>query len=106
MAEVKLLTWFNPPYSANVRNNVGKEFLNLLNRAFPQSSPLHNSADSQVITQVHAKYGTSCGKAKYETVERRSKYPHKHKNAIAGGDPQIAQRKVNAKPKGLYIEQQ
>ena len=35
------MTWFNPPFSSNVRSNVGKEFLKLVDRAFPPSNPLH-----------------------------------------------------------------
>ena len=34
------ITWFNPPFSMNVRTNIGKEFLNLLDKAFPPDNPL------------------------------------------------------------------
>ena len=37
----KPVTWFNPPFSSNVKSNVGKEFLKLVDRAFPPSNPLH-----------------------------------------------------------------
>ena len=33
--------WFNPPYSVHVKTNVGKEFLKLVDTAFPPSNPLH-----------------------------------------------------------------
>ena len=29
------VVWFNPPYSLNVQTNVGREFLNLLDKHFP-----------------------------------------------------------------------
>ena len=35
------VTWFNPPYSNHVSTNVGKEFLKLVDTAFPPSKPLH-----------------------------------------------------------------
>ena len=35
------ITWFNPPYSKNVKTNVGKHFLSLINHHFPKSNPLH-----------------------------------------------------------------
>ena len=37
----KKVTWFNPPYSVHVKSSVGKEFLSLVDRAFPPSNPLH-----------------------------------------------------------------
>ena len=37
----KTVTWFNPPFSKNVKTNIGKEFLKLLDTAFPLSNPLH-----------------------------------------------------------------
>ena len=37
----KKVTWFNPPYSMHVKTNVGKEFLRLVDTAFPPSNPLH-----------------------------------------------------------------
>lgn len=35
------ILWYNPPYSKNVATNVGKEFFKLLDRHFPEKSPLH-----------------------------------------------------------------
>ena len=29
------ITWFNPPYSAAIRTNIGKEFFNLVSKSFP-----------------------------------------------------------------------
>ena len=30
------IIWFNPPFSSNVKTNVGKQFLSLLQKHFPQ----------------------------------------------------------------------
>ena len=35
------ITWFNPPYSQNVKTKVGKSFLTLIDKNFPKSNPLH-----------------------------------------------------------------
>ena len=33
------ISWFNPPYNATVRTNVGAEFLKLLDTCFPKYHP-------------------------------------------------------------------
>ena len=35
------ILWYNPPYSKNVKTNVGKCFLSLIDQHFPKSNPLH-----------------------------------------------------------------
>ena len=35
------ITWFNPPYSANVATNIGHKFLQLIDECFPKDHPLH-----------------------------------------------------------------
>ena len=42
-------TWFNPPYSANVKSNVGRDFLKLIDTAFPTSNPLHKLFTRQTV---------------------------------------------------------
>ena len=39
----KKVTWFNPPYSVNVKTNVGKEFLCLIDKHFPNGHALHST---------------------------------------------------------------
>ena len=34
------VVWFNPPYNKNVRTNIGKEFISLINRSFPAGHKL------------------------------------------------------------------
>ena len=43
------VTWFNPPYSANVKSNVGRDFLRLLDNAFPSFNPLHKLFTRQTV---------------------------------------------------------
>ena len=35
------ILWYNPPFSKNVKTNVGKCFLSLIDQHFPRSNPLH-----------------------------------------------------------------
>ena len=41
--------WFNPPWSANVKTPVGKMFLDLVNRFFPHSHPLHKEFNRNTL---------------------------------------------------------
>jgi hypothetical protein len=45
----KRVIWFNPPYSMNVETNVGKEFLNLLDKHFPKNKPLHKIMNRNTV---------------------------------------------------------
>jgi hypothetical protein len=35
------ITWFNPPFSTTVETNVARKFLDLLDKHFPPTNPLH-----------------------------------------------------------------
>ena len=35
------IIWFNPPYSSNISTSIGKSFLRILDRDFPESHKLH-----------------------------------------------------------------
>ena len=43
------ITWFNPPFSANVKSNIGKDFLKLIDSAFPATNPLHKLFSRQTV---------------------------------------------------------
>ena len=43
------VTWFNPPFSANVKSNIGKDFLKLVDSAFPATNPLHKLFSRQTV---------------------------------------------------------
>ena len=62
------IIYFNPPYSANVRTNVGKEFLNLIDR-FPADNPL-----KKLITRQTVKVSYCCMPSMAQAVAR-----HNHK---------------------------
>ena len=33
--------WYNPPWNSNVKTNLGRRFLNIVDRCFPKNHPLH-----------------------------------------------------------------
>ena len=51
----KEVIWFNPPFSLNVKTNIGKEFLKLIEKAFPVGSPLR-----KVFNRSTLKIGYKC----------------------------------------------
>ena len=38
---IKEKSWYNPPWNANVNTNLGRKFLNIIDRCFPNGHPLH-----------------------------------------------------------------
>ena len=49
------IIWFNPPFSKNVGTNVGRNFLNLIDKHFPASNPLH-----KIFNRNSVKVSYSC----------------------------------------------
>ena len=43
------IIWFNPPFSMNVKTNVGKTFLKLLQRHFPKRHPMHKMLNRNTV---------------------------------------------------------
>ena len=43
------ITWFNPPYSVNVKTNVAHEFLLLIDKHFPKGHHLHSTMNRNTI---------------------------------------------------------
>ena len=60
--------WFNPPYSIHVKSNVGKEFLKLVDSAFPPSNPLH-----KIFNRHTLKLSYRCMPNMAQTVARQNK---------------------------------
>ena len=64
------ITWFNPPYSANLRMNLGQRFLQLLNDCFPPTHPLHKICNRNTI------------KLSYSCLPSMERIIHSHNNRI------------------------
>jgi hypothetical protein len=43
------ITWFNPPYSANVSTSVGAKFLKIIDSCFPQTHILHKIINRNIV---------------------------------------------------------
>ena len=43
------IIWYNPPYSKNVKTNIGKEFLKIVKRNFPKRNKLHKIFNKNTI---------------------------------------------------------
>lgn len=43
------IIWFNPPFSMNVKTNIGQSFLNLVKKHFPPESVLHKIFNRNTI---------------------------------------------------------
>ena len=35
------ITWYNPPFASNVKTNLGRKFLQIVDKCFPKNHPLH-----------------------------------------------------------------
>ena len=49
------VTWFNPPFAANLSTNLGRKFLNLIEKHFPKERPL-----SKIVNKHTVKLSYSC----------------------------------------------
>jgi hypothetical protein len=48
------IIWFNPPYGKNVVTNIGKTFLQLIDKHFPKSSRLHKIFNRNSIKIIYS----------------------------------------------------
>ena len=52
------IIWFNPPYSMNVKTNIGKIFLQLLEKHFPRHNDLHKIFNKNSVTVTYSCMGS------------------------------------------------
>ena len=76
------ITWFNPPFSLNVKTNIGKIFLQLIKECFPRNHILHKICNRNTL------------KISYRTMPNMGRHISKHNN-------QILQQKLVEKNPGL-----
>ena len=43
------ITWFNPPFSVNVKTKIGDKFLRALDKCFPSNHPLHKIVNRNTV---------------------------------------------------------
>ena len=49
------ILYFNPPFNKNLKTNIGKEFLKIIDKNFPKDNPLH-----KIINRKNVKLSYSC----------------------------------------------
>ena len=64
---------FNPPWSSNIRTNVGGKFISLVKKHFPKSSPLHSIFNTKKL------------KVSYRTTPNMSSVIKAHNKKILSG---------------------
>ena len=62
------IIWLNPPYSKNVRTNVARDFLKLMDKHFPKTSSLHKIFNRNMI-----KVSYSCMNNVKSVISRHNK---------------------------------
>ena len=67
--------WFNPPWSHNVKTNVGKQFLAIIKETFPTTHPLHKYCNRNTI------------KLSYRCMNNMKREISRHNNNLLNGNP-------------------
>ena len=70
------IIWYNPPYSMNVETNVGRTFLNLIRKHFPDGHRLHKIFNKNTL------------KVSYSCMESIGKIIKSHNAKVGKGDRQ------------------
>ena len=101
------IIWFNPPYNKYISSNIGRDFLNLISKHFPNKSPL------VTIFNKNIKISYSCtnnvAQIIIKTYKKKSHPPTAHHNpttdAIVGSKVH-APYQINAYIQTPYIKPQ
>ena len=64
------VTWYNPPYSAGLKTNLGNQFLKLVDKNFPKNNALHAILNRRTI------------KVSYSCTDSIGKIMHRHNRKI------------------------
>ena len=81
------MVWFNPPWAANVKTNVGGKFLKLINKHFPKQNPL-----SKVINR-------NTVKVSYRTTPNLKRIISAHNAKILRKNDQKTEKSCNCRTK-------
>ena len=68
------VTWFNPPFSKNVKTNIGKQFLAIIRETFPNTHPLHKICNTNTI------------KISYRCMNNMKREVSRHNNKLLNGN--------------------
>lgn len=90
------ILWFNPPFSKNVRTNVGRRFLQLVCKHFPKSSRL-----SKIFNRNTLKVSYSCMPNVAAVIASSNKRLTNNRNMNTGAKPCNCRDKRNCPLNGL-----
>ena len=79
------ITWFNPPYSKDVKTDIGKNFLKLIDTCFPPSNILHKVLNRNTV------------KISYSCMENMKQIISKHNKIVTENDQLINIKTANEK---------
>ena len=68
------VTWFNPPFSKNVKTNIGKQFLAIIRETFPRTHPLYKICNTNTI------------KISYRCMNNMKREVSRHNNQLLNGN--------------------
>ena len=63
------ITWYNPPFISNVRTNLAKKFLHIVDKCFPENHPLH-----KIFNRHTLKLSYSCMPNTRSAISSHDKY--------------------------------
>ena len=92
--------WYNPPWNANVKTNLGRKFINIIDRCFPNEHPLHKIFDKHTLK-------LSCIRASSRHTTRQSyqiSTSHKHKQVTKNAT--VEKKMENASHKMSFTKPQ
>ena len=87
------ITWFNPPFSDNVTTNIGKQFLNLIDKCFPKGHQLH-----KILNRNTVKVSYGCMPNIQQIISSHNKSIVKKNNTEETPKPNCNCRKDNVCP--------
>ena len=81
------IIWFNPPFCQNVKTNIGKIFLKLIKKNFPNHHPLHKIFNLNTI------------KLSYSCMSNMSSFVKQHNRTILSSSRNSEERSCNCRNK-------
>ena len=81
------IIWFNPPFSQNVKTNIGKLFLKLVKKHFPKRHCLHKIFNPNTV------------KLSYSCMSNMSNFIKQHNSNILSSPTKIEERSCNCRNK-------
>ena len=88
--------WFNPPFNKEVKTNVGRQFLRLIDKNFPIENPL-----SKILNRKTIKMSCNCTDNVEHIIARdnkkysRSRGPTRKRKSAPAETKQLAQNRTN-----------